>query len=116
MNQAEDTDTDELRPEYTSADFASAVRGKYAGKIANRRARVTIECTPQPDGTWYARIPGLPGVGVHADTRESTICSVKGEALAALAERLVHADISPNELDFAVFDMEAALSQQHCNE
>lgn len=106
MSQAENCDADELRPEYSAADFAGAVRGKYAGKIAQRGATVAIECQQQSDGRWLAYLPAMARVQAYADTRESAIGAVERLAETAISARREVGDELRAELDFIIVDAE----------
>lgn len=110
MNQAENCDADELRPDYSAADFAGFVRGKYAGKISQRGATVAIACQQQGNGRWLAYLPAMSRVHANADTREGAIGAV--ERLAATA---INAEREPGDelragIDFIVVDAEPALT------
>ena len=43
MNKAEAQDNDELRPEYTRADFGELVRGKYAARLSEENNVVVLD-------------------------------------------------------------------------
>lgn len=108
MNQAENCDTDELRPEYSKADFAGFVRGKYAGKIAQRGATAAIACQQQADGRWLAYLAALSSVRADADTREGAIGAVERLAGAAINARRAPGDELRTRLDFIVVDVDPA--------
>ena len=108
MKQSDQTDHDELRPEYGAADFAGAVRGKYAGKRPDHRMTLSIECWQQGDGRWQARVAQLPAATDCADSREDAIGSVEQLAVAAMAERVGRGESAPVGLNFAISDLYAA--------
>lgn len=108
MNQAENCGADELRPEYSEVDFAGFVRGKYAGKIAQRGATVAISCRQQADGTWLAYLPALSSMQADADTREGAIGAVERLAATAINARREPGDELRTRLDFIVVDVAPA--------
>lgn len=108
MNQAENCDTDELRPEYSEADFAGFVRGKYAGKISPLGATVAIACQQQADGRWLAYLLAMSRVQAYADTREGAIGAVELLAAPAINARREPGDELRTALDFIVVDVDPA--------
>jgi predicted RNase H-like HicB family nuclease len=102
MNQADGTDQDELRPEYTAADFAEAIRGKYAGPSRVGRVTLSLECEHQADGRWLAKIAALPGAIAFGDSHDSAVEQVERLAVATLAERVARGDMAPAGLNFAI--------------
>jgi predicted RNase H-like HicB family nuclease len=102
MKQAENTDQDELRPEYDAADLVGGVRGKYAGRLPKHRITVSIECEQQPDGQWLARAPALPEAAGLADSREGAISLVETLAAAAIADQVMLGETPPAGLYFAI--------------
>lgn len=108
MKQVENSDTDALCPEFSEVDFAGAVRGKYAGKIAQRGATVAIACRQQTDGRWRAYLPAMSSVQAYAETREGAIGAVKHLAVTAINSRRELGDELPTRLDFILVDPDPA--------
>lgn len=102
MKQAEHADDDELRAEYTVADLADGVRGKYAGRLPKNRITLSIECEQQPGGEWLARAPTLRDVAARADTRDGAIRLVETLAAAVLDEQVARGETPPAGLYFAI--------------
>jgi predicted RNase H-like HicB family nuclease len=108
MNQAENCDTDELRPEYSDADFVGSVRGKYAGKIAQLGATVAIACQQQADGRWLAYLPAMSRVRAYGETREDAIGAVERLAAPAINSLREPDDELRMRLDVIVVDADQA--------
>lgn len=112
MNQAEKTGDDDLRPECPEVDFAGGVRGKYAGRMAQRGATAAIACGQQDDGAWHAYLAAMPTVQAYAESRESAITIVKSLALAAINSQRAPGDALDTKLDFILVDIDAPPQQK----
>lgn len=112
MNQAEKTDTDDHRPECSEVDFSGGVRGKYAGRMAQRGATAAIACRQQDDGTWHAYLAAMPSVQAYAETRESAITIVESLAAAAINSQRAPGDVLHTKLDFILVDIDAPTQQK----
>jgi hypothetical protein len=107
MKQTDQTDQDDLRPEYTRADFEGAIRGKYAGRLPARRLTLPLQCEQQADGRWCARVLSSPEVSACADSRERAISSAEELAVSAFANRVRMGEIPPTALYFVISDSSA---------
>lgn len=108
MNKANEDDQDDLRPEYTEADLVAGVRGKYSPPIPVRRLTLSLECEPQVEGQWLARIVNYPGLSAHGESREKAIDRVEALAAATIAALVQRGDMPPTGLNFAITLREAS--------
>lgn len=102
MNEADQDDTDDLRPEYAEADLVEGVRGKYAPRIPARRMTLSLECGEQADGRWLARIVNFDDLSAHGESREKAIDRVEALAAATIAARVQRGEMPPTGLNFAI--------------
>ena len=102
MNEANQDERDDLRPEYSDADLVAGVRGKYAARTPVQRLTLALECGEQVDGRWLARIVEFPGLSVHGESREKAIDRVEALAAAMIAARVQRGEMPPTGLNFAI--------------
>jgi predicted RNase H-like HicB family nuclease len=102
MRQADQNDADDLRPEYTEADFVAGVRGKYAPRFPVVRLTLALECTEQTDGHWLACIKEFPELSATDDSWEKVVDRVEALAVALIAGRVERGEIPPTGLNFAI--------------
>lgn len=102
MNEANQDETDDLRPEYTEAELGEGVRGKYAPRIPVQRLTLSLECDEQADGRWLARIVNFPDLSAHDESREKAIDRVEALAAATIAARVQRGEMPPTGLNFAI--------------
>lgn len=102
MNEADQDDTDDLRPVCTEAELAEGVRGKYAPQIPVQRLTLSLECGEQADGRWLARIVDLPNLSAHGESREKAIDRVEALAAATIDARVERGEMPPAGLNFAI--------------
>ena len=57
--------------------------------------KFTVEAEREDDGRWLAEIPELPGVLAYGATSDEAIAKAQALALRTLADRLEHAEGSP---------------------
>ena len=55
---------------------------------------IELEC--EADGRWLAEVPDLSGVMTYGTTRDDAIARVQALALRVVAERLEHAEATPD--------------------
>ena len=56
-----------------------------------------IELEQEDDGRWIGEVPTLPGVMAYGLTRAETLAAVQALALRAMADRLEHGEVLPDE-------------------
>lgn len=59
------------------------------------RLPYTIELTPAEDGTWFAKIPLLPGCMTVGDTQQEALDMIEDAKLAWLSVALTEGDTIP---------------------
>lgn len=57
-----------------------------------------IETERETDGRWIAEVPDLPGVMVYGTSADDARAKVQALALRVVADRLEHAEASPELL------------------
>ncbi|MDC8451195.1 MAG: type II toxin-antitoxin system HicB family antitoxin [Nitrospira sp.] len=57
----------------------------------------TIELEQEDDGRWIGEVPTLPGVMAYGRTRGEALAAVQALALRAMADRLEHGEVLPDE-------------------
>lgn len=105
MNQQENGDSDDLRSEYSEADIANGVRGKYAGRTG-RDAHVAIACRQLGDGKWRAYLLGIPSVQAYAESRAGALAVVKDMAAPAINATREPGDELRTKLNFILVDVD----------
>lgn len=50
------------------------------------------------DGRWTADIPAMPGLVIHADTREGAVAEIEAQALRAIADKVEVGQLEPGAL------------------
>lgn len=56
-----------------------------------------IELEQEDDGRWIGEVPTLPGVMAYGLTRAEALAAVQALALRAMADRLEHGEVLPDE-------------------
>ncbi|MEQ1655090.1 MAG: type II toxin-antitoxin system HicB family antitoxin [Nitrospira sp.] len=56
-----------------------------------------IELEQEDDGRWIGEVPTLPGVMAYGPTRAEALAAVQALALRAMADRLEHGEVLPDE-------------------
>lgn len=62
----------------------------------------TIESELEDDGRWLAEVPQSPSVLAYGDTRDEAMSRAQVLALRVLAERLEHAEASPQPIHMSI--------------
>jgi hypothetical protein len=108
MRQTEQIDEDELRPEYTAADFQGAVRGKYAGMLPAQRLSVAITCEQQENGQWRAHVAAFPLALAYGNSKDAAVDIAETMVSAAIADQVKRGEIEPTALFFVISDLAAS--------
>jgi len=61
----------------------------------------TVEFEREDDGRWLAEVLELPGVLAYAETSDEVISKAQALALRVLADRLEHAEGSPEFINIS---------------
>lgn len=57
-----------------------------------------IELEQEEDCRWIGEVPALPGVMAYGQSRAAALAAVQALALRAMADRLEHHEVVPEEL------------------
>lgn len=61
-------------------------------------AQFKIELEQEEDGRWIGEVSSLPGVMAYGQTKSAALAAVQALALRAMADRLEHDEVAPEEL------------------
>lgn len=72
--------------------------------------QLTVELDREDDGRWIAETLVLPGVLSYGQTRDEAVSSVEQLAIAVIADRIAHGELSSSalEVSFTIRDEQLA--------
>jgi predicted RNase H-like HicB family nuclease len=70
----------------------------FRGALMANVTQLKIELDQEEDGRWIGEVPTLPGVIAYGQTKAAALAAVQVLALRAMADRLEHNEVVPEEL------------------